>query len=181
APRGCAPRPKPCRWIRPESPAGPAGPPRRASTAAPEHLPEHIGEASAAPRTAADAPSVRQHLEHDGHQRHQHLAHARASARRPGLLPLTATLSGQSTEKIIENAHENLPVAGLRRRDGRGCYPVPPRANSPTKAPYAICARMVTRRLDPSAPLPLGRIAAHLEQCKDNASCVGPTASGGLR
>ena len=93
-------------------------PARRASTAPPEHLPEHVGDAAAGPRTAA-SPSVRQQLEHDGHQRRQHLAHAGSAARRPSLLLLGTIahrLSGQSTEKIVEDTHGNLPVARMRRR-----------------------------------------------------------------
>jgi hypothetical protein len=86
------------------------------ATGASEHLPEQITEAAAArcraglsPRTAS-RPAVRQHTEHDRHQRHEHLARARAAPgpRRWRVGAAAHPLSGQSPEKVVENPHKNL-------------------------------------------------------------------------
>jgi hypothetical protein len=81
-------------------------------------LPEHVGEPAAGTRSdvhlirRADlTAAVRQHPQHDRHQRDEHTAHARTPGARLRRLLLRATahpLSGQSTEKIVEKSHVSL-------------------------------------------------------------------------
>src|SRR5215831_954116 len=87
-----------------------------ATAAASEHLPEEITDTAARRRTTAGL-AVRQHPEHDRHQGHQHLARpgdATASPRRLALGGTTHSLSGQSTEKIVEKPHGKPPVGKKR-------------------------------------------------------------------